>query len=140
MAWIKAFAAGFIATLVFHQGLLALLHLADASVPAPYNMTATLPLGVPAVISLAFWGGVWGLVLWALIRHKTGFRHWLAAAIIGAIGPSAVALLVVMPLKGMAVAGGWNPQLIAGALLLNAVWGLGMALCMQLAGERGGRT
>lgn len=140
MAWIKAWVAGFIATLLFHQGLLGLLHLADASVPAPYNMAATAPFGVPAVISLAFWGGVWGVLLWALIRPWVGVKYWVAAAVIGAIGPSAVALLVVMPLKGMAVAGGGNLQLIAGALLLNAAWGLGTALCMRLAGAAGARA
>ena len=32
MQWVKAFVAGFLATLVFHQGLLALLH-AAAVVP-----------------------------------------------------------------------------------------------------------
>ncbi|MGH8456038.1 MAG: hypothetical protein ACRETW_11465 [Stenotrophobium sp.] len=132
MQYLKAFIAGFVSTLVFHQGLLGLLHLAGITPFAPYSMTATGPLHVPQVISLSFWGGVWGIVLWLLIANARGAVYWSRAAIIGAIGPSVVAWFVVMPLKGMGMAGGWNPHIIAGALLLNAAWGLGVALIMRL--------
>ena len=128
---LKAFVAGFVSTLVFHQGLLGLFFLAGISPRAPYSMLATAPLGVPSVFSLAFWGGVWGIALWWLIRNSESASHWMRALIIGALGPTLVALLVVFPLKGMALAGGWDPKLIVGALLLNGVWGLGVALLMR---------
>ena len=54
MQWVKAFVAGFLATLVFHQGLLALLHAAAVVPVSPYNWAPSAPLGVPAVLSLAF--------------------------------------------------------------------------------------
>lgn len=127
MWFVKAFAAGFVATLVFHQGLFALLHAAGAVPVAAYNMTPTAPLGVPAVFSLAFWGGVWGIPIAWLIRRDTGAAYWLKAVLFGAIGPSAVALLLVFPLKGMAVEG----KTVVGALLLNGAWGLGVALWMR---------
>jgi hypothetical protein len=124
---LKAFAAGFAATLLFHQGLFALLHAAGA-VPVPaYNFTPTAPLGVPAVLSLAFWGGIWGLVIAALIGHRTGAQYWLWAMALGAIGPSAVALGLVFPLKGLPVDG----RTVVGALMLNAAWGLGLALLLR---------
>lgn len=133
MHWIlKSFVAGFVSTLVFHQGVLALFYAAGAFPRAPFNMTPVPPLGVPAVVSLAFWGGVWGIALWWLVRRASGARQWLLALAIGAIGPTAVALLVVMPLKGMPVAGGGDPKLIVGALILNGAWGLGVALLMRL--------
>lgn len=132
MQHLKAFGAGYIATLLFHQGVLALLHATNPEVPAPFNMTPTEPLGVPAVVSLAFWGGLWGNVLWLLIRNTTGAGFWARAILIGALGPSAVALFIVMPLKGLGVAMGWNPQIIMGALILNAAWGLGVGLLMTL--------
>ncbi len=127
----KSFAAGFLATLAFHQGMLLLLHL-GAGAPAPYNMTAVGPLGVPQVLSLAFWGGVWGPVVWWLLGRASGSAYWLRAAIIGALGPSSVALFVVMPLKGMGMAAGWDPRIIVGALILNAAWGIGLALFMRV--------
>jgi hypothetical protein len=37
-----------------------------------------------------------------------------------------------MPIKGMGLAGGWDPKIIVGALLLNGAWGLGTALLMRL--------
>ena len=52
---------------------------------------------------------------------------------LGALLPSIVALFVVMPLKGMPAAGGWSPAIIAGALLLNGAWGIGLALFMRAA-------
>jgi hypothetical protein len=132
MTQLRAFVAGFLSTLVFHQGLLALLHGAGATPLAPFDLSATAPLGVPRVISLAFWGGIWAIVLWQLIRRATGWRHWLTALVLGAVAPSVVALCVVYPLKGLPLAAGADAKIWAGALLLNGVWGLGVALLMRV--------
>jgi hypothetical protein len=43
-----------------------------------------------------------------------------------------VALFAVMPLKGMGVAAGWDPKVIVGALILNAAWGVGVAMLLRL--------
>jgi hypothetical protein len=129
--FVQAFIAGFVSTLVFHQGVLALLYLAGAVPHAPYDVHAVPPLGLPAVISLAFWGGVWGAAIWLLLKHVGGAAYWVWAVLIGAIGPSVVALFIVYPLKGMPVAGGWDPKLLGTALLLNGAWGLGLALLMR---------
>ena len=134
--FVQAFIAGFVSTLVFHQGVLALLHLAGAVPRAPYDLRAVPPLGLPAVISLAFWGGIWGAAIWSLLKHVGGAAYWVWAVVIGAIGPSAVALFIVYPLKGMPVAGGWDPKLLGTALLLNGAWGLGLALLMRLLHPR----
>lgn len=132
MDFVKAFIAGFVSTLVFHQGVLTLFYLAGAFARAPYDLGAVPPLGIPAVISLAFWGGVWGAAIWSLLKDAAGAAYWVRALVMGAIGPSAVALFIVFPLKGMPIAGGWDPKLIVGALILNGAWGLGMALFMRL--------
>jgi hypothetical protein len=133
MTWLKAFLAGFLSTLVFHQGLLAILHATGASPRAAYSMEPVAPLRVPAVLSLAFWGGVWGILLWLVIqRYQGSALYWILALIIGAIAPSLVALFVVLPLKGQPDAGGGKPELIVGALLLNGAWGIGVAFFMRL--------
>src|SRR2546425_4134834 len=75
MTHLKAFITGFVSTLVFHQDLLWLLHAGGVSPWAPGNMTQVPPLNVPAVISLAFWGGVWGIVLWG--PDSRFARRWL---------------------------------------------------------------
>lgn len=130
---LKAFAAGFIATLVFHQGLFAIFHAAGMVPMAAFNMTPSAPLAVPAVLSLAFWGGVWGWPLAWWIRGDAGARYWLKAIIFGAIAPTAVAMLLVFPLKGLAV----EAKTVVGALLLNGVWGLGVGLFMRYAPPQG---
>lgn len=127
---LRAFVAGFAATLLFHQVVFALFFAAGL-VPAPYDMTPTQPLGIPAVLSLAFWGGVWGLPIWLAIRTASGGAYWARAIILGAIGPSAVALCIVFPLKGLAFAAGFDPKIIVGALILNAAWGFGLGLLMR---------
>ena len=132
MDFVKAFIAGFVSTLVFHQGVLTLFYLSGAFPRPPYDFTSVPPLGIPAVISLAFWGGVWGAAIWALLKDAAGAAYWVRAVVLGAIGPSAVALFIVFPLKGMPMAGGWDPKLIVGALILNGAWGVVLALFMRL--------
>ncbi|HEX5715166.1 MAG TPA: hypothetical protein VF179_03335 [Thermoanaerobaculia bacterium] len=132
MRYLLAFLAGFLATLVFHQGLLAILHRAGASPRAAYSMAPAGPLHVPQVLSLAFWGGVWGIALWLAVGRWEGASFWLGAIVFGALLPSVVALFIVFPLKGQPVAGGWKPAILVGALLLNGAWGLGTAAFLRL--------
>ena len=136
MSSLKAFIAGFVSTLVFHQGLLTFLHNIGRTPRTAYSMEPTGPLGVPAVISLAFWGGLWGIVLWAMIRDRPGVSYWTNAFVIGALAPSVVAFFIVFPLKGFGFAGGWDPAIIVGALFLNGAWGLGVALLMLFLDTR----
>jgi len=124
MRFLAAFAAGFFATLIFHQGAIAALHAAGVIPVAPYPTAPTWPFGVPQVLSLAFWGGVWGLVLWAVVRNARGLRYWGLCTLLGAVGPTAVAMLVVFPLKGIPV----DAVKIVGGLILNGIWGLGTGI------------
>jgi hypothetical protein len=130
---LSGFIAGFLATLIFHQLTLLLLWKAGIAPFAPFSMAPTHPFGVPAVISLAFWGGVWG-ILYAYIdnRFPQGAGYWLAAFLFGAIAPSAVALLIVLPLKGRPIGGGWHAPLLITAFLVNGAWGIGTGLIRQI--------
>jgi hypothetical protein len=95
-------------------------------------MAATQPFRVPVVLSLAFWGGIWG-ILFALIDGRFPRRggYWVTAFIFGAIFPSLVALMVVLPIKGRPVGGGWNPVLLLTAFLINGAWGVGTGLFLK---------
>jgi hypothetical protein len=120
------FIAGFFATLVFHQLTLALLWALGLAAFPPYSMALTRPFGIPAVFSLSFWGGVWG-ILFALIHGSFPRRaaYWAVAFFFGAILPSLVALLVVLPLKG------WHLPLLLTAFLVNGAWGIGTGLILK---------
>ena len=123
------FFCGFLSTHIFHQGLLGLIFIANLAPVKPFNMGPTDPFGVPAILSLAFFGGLWGVLIGYLIRKDAGKMFWLKAIIMGAIFPTAIALLVVYPLKGIS----FNPRMLPISLILNAVWGLGLAILIKLS-------
>jgi hypothetical protein len=126
------FIAGFASALIFHQLTLGLLWSAGLASSPPFSMAATEPFGVPAVLSLAFWGGAWG-ILFALIERKFARRggYWVAAFLFGAVLPSLVALLVVLPLKGQPAGGGWQAHVWLTAFLLNGAWGIGTGIILK---------
>lgn len=124
-----AFIAGALAVLVFHQGMLGILHTLGVTPALPYPRAPTAPFGIPQIWSIAFWGGVWGIVFAYLEPHlQRGWAYFLGALLFGAIVPTLVAWFVVSPLKGLPIAGGWRPSAIATGLLVNGAWGIGTAL------------
>src|SRR4051812_43073004 len=69
---LTGFIAGAISVLIFHQGAFALLNLSGLAHHGIYSTQATAPLGIPAIWSITFWGGVWGLVFAAIFRGLWG--------------------------------------------------------------------
>ena len=136
------FVAGFLATLVFHQFTLLLLYVANVSPFGAFPMAPTAPLGVPVLFSLAFWGGVWG-ILYVFVHHRfpAGTGYWIAALLFGGILTSIVALFVVSPLQGGPVAAGGNLRVLIVVFLINGAWGVGTGLFIGwLAGPFGARS
>ncbi len=98
------FAAGFLAVLLGHQPTVAALN-ALGIAPAgftPYSLDPVPPLGVPSVISKAFWGGLWAIVLNLVLARSTGLTYWLGWIILGAVALSLVAIFVVAAAQGSA--------------------------------------
>src|SRR5581483_978640 len=134
MRAVLAFLAGFLATLLFHQPVLWLFHLMHVTPRAPYAMNPVPPLGVPAVISLAFWGGVWGVIMIPLIAKAKGAGWWIAAIAFGAVFPTLVAGLVIASLKHMPMP--HTPAMVVLGLSVNGAWGLGTAFFYKLFGGK----
>jgi hypothetical protein len=127
---VMAFIAGALAVPVFHQMLFLVFHLAGM-LPAPFSMEPTKPFGVPNIISISFWGGVWGVVFaLTLPRWFSGMAYWIASAVIGGVALTLVFMYVVWPIK----IGGLPPflPLFILGFLLNAAWGIGWALFLAL--------
>lgn len=135
-----AFIAGVVGVLVFHQGTAFLLHHWGNGVPmvtatlgttgAPFNLAPVPPLGVPTVLSQAFWGGVWGIVL-ALMLAAVRPPDLLFGFVFGALVVTLVAFTVVASLKGLPQFAGGNPRIWVRAGLLDGAWGWGTALLLR---------
>jgi hypothetical protein len=133
------FIAGFLGTIIFHQIAVQLLHMAGITPRSAWAMQPVPPFGIPAVISLSFWGGVWGAIMIPIIDRFRGAKYWIWAMVFGAIAPTLVAWFVVAPLKHQPVAGGWKPSTMMIGPIVNGVWGLGTALFYRLFSRRSGR-
>ena len=129
------FVAGAIAVLVFHQGTLAMLHAMGVTDRAAFPMKATAPFGIPQVLSLAFWGGAWGLAMAALMRRLDGPPLVFGSLLFGAIVPSLIAWFVVAPLKGQPGFVDLPLASILTALAINGAWGLGTGAFLLLFGR-----
>ena len=135
--WLVAgFISGFISVLLFHQAALQLLHVLGVTANGAWVMRATPPFGVPVLFSLAFWGGVWGVLLAASLAKLDGARLLWAATLFGAVLPTLVAWFVVAPLKGAPAAAGFRPHAMAVGPIVNAAWGFGVGLGLSLFGHR----
>lgn len=126
MSYLKSFAAGFLSTLIFHQGILWVINLFVDIPFKPYSMDPTKPLGVPSVISIAFFAGLWAILIWKLIERRTWKSQIVYATVLGAVLPTLVAFVVVLPLKGIE----FNWAFIPPGLILNGIWGLGVWVIM----------
>jgi hypothetical protein len=127
---ILGFIAGFLATIIVHQSALALLHAAGLIQRAAWSMQPVPPFHVPAVISLSFWGGLWGIVMMLVIDRYRGAKYWIGSLVFGAVLPTLVAAFVVAPLKGQPLPSGW--KLAVAGLIVNGAWGLGTAAFYRL--------
>ena len=129
---VLAFIAGALAVPVFHQILLLVLYVAKIVPFAPFNWTPTKPFGVPDIISISFWGGVWGVIFALTVRRWfSGAAYWIAAAVIGGVALTLVYMFVVVPLKSGHLPGDMGGLFFIG-FLLNAAWGIGWALFLEL--------
>ena len=126
------FVAGVIAVLTFHQGMVALLHvLAPNWVTfAPYRTTPVPPFGVPVIVSNCFWGGVWG-VGYGLLMPRFTWPSWLSGLLLGMLAV-ATGWFIVAPLKGLPIAGGWEPLIMLRSVLINGAFGVGVGLILPL--------
>ena len=107
----------------------------DRIIPAgrtAWPMDPTAPLGVPNIISKAFWGGLWGAALNLALGHLRGLAYWLAWIAIGAFALTLVAFFVVPHLKAQPMPVLWPPFAIG--CLLNGAWGFGTALFLRAMG------
>jgi hypothetical protein len=131
---ILGFTAGFLSVWIFSNGVVAIFHAAGAAVPfAPWSMAPAPPFGIPMTLSASFWGGLWGVVYARLEPGLTSRLGWWPGGLVfGAVLPLLVLWSIVMPLKGLPVAGGFSFAAVTGDVVRHAAFGLGTAILFRI--------
>lgn len=124
------FIAAVISVLTFHQGMWELLHLIRL-MPPPYPTAGVPPFGVPLIIDLCFWGGVWGAVFGLILPWLPDYPMWIRGLGLG-IAAALVGLFIVPWIKGFPVAGGWAAMSFVRSFLINGFWGIGVGLILPM--------
>ncbi len=123
------FIAGALAVLIFHQIMVLLLGFVGMVRGAPWNFAPFGPFGVPRVVNSMFWGGVWGVVYAAIAdRLPRQWPLWLVGLVFGLLGPVLFGWTIVALLKGSVLFGGFVPQRMLASILINGMYGIGVAL------------
>ncbi len=127
---IAGFIAGALGVLIVMQLAWLILYMVGILPIAPFPMNATRPLGVPQIISMAFWGGLWGVVYALFADRAAGGRpEWMLGVMLG-VAASLVQFFIVPLIAGGAMAGGGSVGFIVVVLVLNGIWGIGTVMIL----------
>lgn len=122
------FVVGVLAVLVFHQGMVGLLHALGALPNPPFQLRPLPPFGAPALVSACFWGGLWGIVTAAIVAARPGWSPILVGLLIGAVACVLVGFIVVAGIKGQPMLGGMDPNRWWRSVVINGAFGLGVGV------------
>ncbi len=127
------FVAGVLGVLVFHQGMVGLLHLLGALPNPPFQLRPVGPLGVPQLVSACFWGGLWGIVTAAIVAARPGWSPVLVGLAVGAVACVLVGFTVVAGLRGQPLMGAMDPNRWWRSVAINGTFGLGVGVFLLVA-------
>ncbi len=126
---IIAIFSGALAVVFFKEPTVAVFHLVHLTARHAYPTDPTIPMWMPAISSMIFWGGVFGIgVAFTTAEHQTGGACFKRAMVFGAIFWSLVNWVPVALLKGLPLFDGLHVGEIITTFVANGIWGFGTAL------------
>ena len=81
---------------------------------------------MPQLASMAFWGGVWGMVIAAILAARPAWPPMLVGLLVGAVGCVLVGFTLVAALRGQPLMGGFDPNRWWRSILINGAFGWGV--------------
>jgi hypothetical protein len=130
------FVAGVLSELIFHKLGWYISNQLGLSTVALYSGEPVLPFGVPAVVSQALWGGLWGIAAMFFVpRLPSGLDGVLGWILFIALIETVVHWFIVVPIKGLPVGNGFPMPGVVVAPIVNGFWGFGMWQIASLIGR-----
>jgi hypothetical protein len=132
------FLAGVLGILTFHQGTIAVMQLLGGTPLTVYGWRPIPPFGVPAIVNACFWGGLWGIAFyWLIRRYRARHPAWLIGLVAGVVLTAGLGGWLIVPLiKGTPIFGGFNWPTMWRSPLIHGMFGLGSALFAELLEKR----
>jgi hypothetical protein len=119
--------AGSVSVLMFHQTTLQFFWLGWAPMAA-FRIAQVPPFSAPLVVSITFWGAVYGGVFALVVPHARG-PLWLKGMIAGVMA-TGMAWFVFLPLMGRHAAFGWHVWPMLRTFVAYQMWGLGLSVLL----------
>ena len=130
------FVVGVLSELIFHKLGYYISNQLGLTRVALYTFQPVAPFGVPAIMSHALWGGLWGIAaMFTVPRLPAGLNGVLGWVLFVAVIETLVHWFIVVPIKGLPVGGGFPMPGLVVVPIVNGFWGFGMWLIASLIGR-----
>lgn len=126
--------AGALAVLVFHQTTLQVFFWLGLSPQAAFRIAQVPPFNAPLVVSITFWGAVYGAVIGLVLPWVRG-PLFVKTAVAG-VCAMALAWFLFLPLMGRSAAFGWQAWPMLRSFAAYQMWGMGVSLLLPLLHPR----
>jgi hypothetical protein len=125
--------AGALSMLLFHQTTLQVAYWVGLSSHPAFRLSVVPPFNVPMVVSLTFWGAIFGCLISALPKFPGGL---LVRGLIAGLFAVLMTWFVVRPIAGHPIAFGWAIRPMVLSALASMAWGLGLMLIQPILSPR----
>lgn len=140
IGWIAAA----ISVLVVHESVAYVLKMVELTQRQPWSMNPPVPpFGVPYLLNLVFWGGLWGILFAHINQWLPGRAMWLKGLIYGLLIVSVSGWIIVPFIKGQIFGvpnqpffSGFDPKRMLPSVLIVGSFGLGLGAIYGLITSR----
>ncbi len=122
--------AGALSVLLFHQTSLQILYWVGLAPQAAFRLAHVPPFNMPMVVSVTFWGAVYGGIFGLLSQRLPGRPFWYGLPL--GFCAMVLAWFVFLPLKGVPIAFGGATGPMLRTAMAYSLWGLGVTVLLPL--------